>query len=223
MKSIKKMLMIVGAIFISGTMAFAADGIKENRRSAEGSLAKERYHAATGYDFKKPVAPAALIFRTDEARGLKWYGIKGIYAYNKAAIKRYETAVILEENRVEKLKGDLKAARKDKRAEDAALIRKKLKKAKFDLFRDQMHLMIDKEALRYDYKLVIADQRQELAADRKDLCKAKAESRKDNEGKALATRRVSLKEREVEADKAAIANEKENLKADMAKIDQVLE
>src|SRR5688572_10344768 len=113
MKSIKKMLMLTGAVIIGVTTAFAADGIKENKKSAEGSLAKERYNIAAGYDFKKPVSTASLVFRTDEGRGLTWYGIKGIYAYNKAAVKKYAVAVTVEENRVDKLKADLKAARKE--------------------------------------------------------------------------------------------------------------
>lgn len=222
MKSIKKMLMVTGAVLISITTSFAADGIKENKNSAEGSYAKERYHLATGYEFKKPASTATMVFRTDEARGLTWYGIKGVYAYNKAAVKRYELAVIVEENKVEKLKADLKAARKERQTDEATLIRKKLTKAKFDLFRDQLHLMIDREALRHDYKMVISDQREELAADRKDLCKAKAEAPRDDDGKKFATRRVSLKQREVEVDKAAIASEKAMLKAEMAQIDKVL-
>jgi hypothetical protein len=222
MKGIKVKLGIVAAMIFGTTAAFAADGIKVYKNSAEASYAREKYELATADDFKKPVITASLTLRTDEGSGLKWYGIKGVYALNKAAVNKYEAAVIFENKKVEKLKANLKQARKDKSKSDIPLLKRKLKKAKFDLFRDQVHLMVDREALRHDYKMVIDDQRKELASDRKELCKAKAEARRDKEGKGLAARRVDLKEREVNADKAAIANEKAMMKADMAQIDEVL-
>jgi hypothetical protein len=221
MKGMKIKLGIIAAMVFGTSTAFAADGIKNNKNSAEASYAREKYSLATAEDFKSPVKTASLTLRTDEGRGLKWYGIKGVYAYNKAAVNKYEAAVIFENSRIKKLKADLKQARKDKDKDAAALLQRKLKKTKFDLFRDQVHLMVNREALRKDYKMTICDQRKELAADRKDLCKAKAEVRKDEEGKGL-TAKVHLKEKEVKADKAAIANEKAMMKADMAQIDEVL-
>lgn len=214
--NVKKLSLAAGVLFATN-MVFGANALTEFKAKAEDHFIKNRIEVGVDLQVTKPAANIEL----NKAEGAVWSDIKGVYAYNKAGIHYYSSAVIIDQHKVAGLKEDLRVARKNNDKTEKAIIKRKLKKAKLDLFRDQLHLIVNKEALRQDYFLTIEDQRKELAADRQDLCKAKADAKKDkNNGYALT--RVEMKKKEVKADQLAIANEKCAMKKDMADADKIL-
>lgn len=213
-----KKLSIAAAIIFSVNMAFGANRILNYDATAENSFYRNKYHIGAELHATRP--EANMVFNA--ASGLTWSGIKGAYAFNKAALHYYSSAVIIDEHKVANTKEDLRIARKNNDKSEKAFLKRKLKKAKLDLMRDQLHFIIDKEALRQDYLLTISDQRRELAADREDLCKAKADLRKDKSN-SLALKKVEMKKKEIKADKLAIANERASLNEEMAKADKIVE
>jgi hypothetical protein len=213
-----KKLSIAGAILFGVNIAFGANPIASYKAKAESSFYKNKYHVATNLPSIGP--EASTVYHV--AAGLTWSETKGAYAFNKAGLNYYGSTVIIDEHRVATIREDLKDARANKDKTEKAYLRRKLKKAKLDLFRDQMHFIVNKEALRQDYLLVIADQRRELSLDRTDLCKAKADVRKDKTN-SLAIKKVEMKKKEIEADKLMIKKEKASLNVEMESADKIVQ
>lgn len=212
-----KKLSIAGAVVFGISMAFGANPIASYKAKAETNFYKNKYHLATVL----PTPGTHAVTAYNVASGLTWSGTKGAYAFNKASLHYYGSAVIIDEYKLDKIREDLKDARANHDKADRAYLKRKLRKEKMDLFRDQCHFIIDQEALRQDYLLTISDQRRELAADRKDLCKANADLRKDKSN-SFALKKVEMKKKEIKADKLAIANEKLALKNEMESADKIV-
>lgn len=210
-------LVITAAAIIGANVAFGANGLGDPAVRAHKQIKKA----------KNPVAESVLPTKRNatslygKSAGIAWFDIKGSYAYNKAGVAKYGTAVIVDNNRIDQLKGDIKTAQKNNRKNEVMVLKRKLQKAQADLKRDKGHLRVDKTALRKDYQLTIADFRQELRSDKKSLCKANAELKQDKSD-VKSQKMVLLKQNEVKSDKAAICNEKAKMKNDMAKVDKIL-
>jgi len=210
-------LIITAAVVLGANVAFGAKGLGNPAINANRQMKSAKNHTAV------TVTPAKYdaISVYGHSAGLRWNDIKGAYAFNKAGIARYGSAVVVDNQRIDKLNSDLKVAKKQNNKKEILVLQRKLKKAKNDLCRDRAHLKVDKKALQKDYVLTIGDFKQELRSDKKDLCNAKAEVRKDKTD--LKSQKLALsKDKEVKADKAAISNERARLNEDMARVNEIL-
>ncbi len=214
-----KKLWTVGLMICSLNVAFAADGLK-----GSGNIELKRIHKATnkgGAISQNRLTPEYKLAVT-----YRW-GALGFYSDNQFGMENYRLAILRDEYKLKALKEDVRIKKKlgDKAVMNTS--RRKLKKAKFDLFRDQLHFMVDREALKQDRLLMIAGYREELATDKMDLCKAKNQlnkaKRDHNEaGINKATKTIALKEKEIKQDKGLISVQKAAIKTESKTADEVL-
>jgi hypothetical protein len=230
MKRVKlKAMFIIGLIMSTAGAAFAAQGFTNYKNAdAHHSFYKAK---TTGQVAEKMITPikAGLILPPSAGFGLNTALSRAEESYyiNKAGFSKYGAAVIVEKYQVVKLRDQLKASTKEKDKTARMQIKKTLAKTKYDLFRDELHFMIDREALKHDYILAIKDSRKELAADKADLNKAKCDLKKEkaagnNAGITTTSNLIIQKEKEIKKDKAVIAAEKTQLKLKMKTADEVL-
>jgi hypothetical protein len=230
MKRVKlKAMFVIGLIMSTAGAAFAAQGLTDHKNAdAHHSFYKAK---TTGAVAEKMMTPtnAALILPPSAGFGLNTSlsGAEESFYTNTIGFSKYGAAVIIEKYQVGKLQEQLKTSRKEKDKTARGQIRKTLAKTKYDLFRDELHFIIDREALKHDYILAIKDSRKELAADKADLNKAKCDLKKEkaagnNAAITTTSNLIIQKEKEIKKDKAVIAAEKAQLKVKMKTADEVL-
>ena len=234
MKQIKvEKLFVIGMIMFSVQAAFAAKGFN-TQKSADA------YYCLNNVKFDRQEAYMSLshgaaieameLYAADKVGHHLDSAIPAAadtYTANKTGVYKYGTAVITEKYQVKVLRDQAKKATQDKDHTMLVKTRRKLAKAKLDLFRDELHFIIDREALRQDYMLTLADEQKKLATDQAALARSKADLNKElkagnDEGLLVIYNQIAIKEKEIKADKMAIAATQAKLKQEMKSADVMM-
>ena len=148
------------------------------------------------------------------------------YAKEKTSIGKLATSVAYQEARIEALELQLKADKKADNEVAVASDRQNLRKAEADLKHQKAYLKADEKALKQKHCAAIKDHKKELREDRAELRKTKRQLKRDirheNEAAILSGASAFVsKHREVASDETALENQRENMKTDLAWVDQV--
>jgi len=223
-----KALLIIGLMVGSATMVNAAQAIKTNPNANAYYIFYS--HLLDRALIQESTENPLVLNTTNKAEAeliKKETEIEEGYIKNRYALYQSATAIHIEKYKIQQLKLQLKQAKLNRNKLLVQQTRLELEKAQLNLFKNELHFIIDKEALRQNHLLAIKEKKQVLATHRAEVNKLRFKTIKqwityDDKGLKKSKDLIALKKEEIKTDKLAIADEKKWLQAEMLAADKLV-